>query len=82
MSCLFVGVVNVLFRYALALLLNLKELVRLFVNGVKAPVEVNVWIVLPPDVVTRPPLNACEPAYEMITTPNYRLMHYLFQQYF
>jgi hypothetical protein len=29
--------VGVLFKNALALLLNLKELVRLFVNGVKAP---------------------------------------------
>ena len=67
---LFVPVVaNVLDSLALALLLNLKELFRLFVNGVKAPVEVNVWIVFPPDVVTRPPLNTCEPAYEMITIP-------------
>jgi len=61
--------VGVLFKYALALPLNLKELFRLFVNGVKAPVEVNVWIVLPPDDVTRPPLNTCDPAYEMITIP-------------
>ena len=42
---------------------------RLLVTGVKAPVALNVWIVLPPDDVTRPPLNACEPAYEMITVP-------------
>jgi len=39
------------------------------VTGVKAPVAKNVWIVLPPDDVTRPPLNTCEPAYEMITVP-------------
>jgi len=39
------------------------------VTGVKAPVALNVWIVLPPDDVTKPPLNTCEPAYEMITIP-------------
>jgi len=60
---------GVLFKYADALPLNLKELFRLLVSGVKAPVAVNVWIVLPPDDVTRPPLNTCEPAYKMITTP-------------
>ena len=60
---------GVLDKYADALPLNLKELFRLLVSGVKAPVAVNVWIVLPPDDVTRPPLNTCEPAYEIITTP-------------
>jgi hypothetical protein len=29
---------------------------------VKDPLEVNVWIVLPPADVTVPPVNACEPA--------------------
>jgi hypothetical protein len=30
--------------------------------GTKLPLDVNVWIVLPPEEVTVPPLNTCEPA--------------------
>jgi hypothetical protein len=38
-------------------------------HAVNVPLDVNVWMVLPPLDVTVPPVPRCAPAYEMMIMP-------------